>query len=320
RCVNDASGRCRFQGAVMVATSELPGEVLGENPLWLDVENPTAEEMDIIARRFGFHPLSVEDALDPRNQRPKLDQYDTYRFLVFYGFSGADELDAQEINIFWASDYVVTVRHGPVESIAEARRRWSAHERGRDRTSSDLLHVILDTAVDSVLPLVDDIAEQVEELEDQVFARPRAEIATRGQQIRRRLLGLRRVLGPERDVIVALRRDPLVEEQEETIRYFDDVFDHVSRAADAVDLERDMVTSVMETYLTAVSNNLNEVMKTLTIAATILMTMSLVTGIYGMNFDNMPELDWALGYPFALGVMVAAALALVFFFRRRRWL
>jgi len=242
---------------------------------------------------------------------------------VFYGVHVADPRSparAQEINLFWGADYILTARHEPAPAIEEALRRWEGQGGDGGNTSVHLLHTILDTAIDSVLPAIDAMSERVEALEDDVFARPNPGIAAEGQRLRRELLALRRILAPERDVVIALGRDPWLEGEAESARYFDDVFDHVTRAADSVDTEREIITGVLETYLSAVSNSLNEVMKTLTVWATVLMAATLIAGIYGMNFRHMPELGWRAGYPLALALMAAIAVAFVVYFRRRRWL
>lgn len=306
----------------MATTTPPAGALLSERPLWIDLEDPRPDEFSRLAERFGFHPLSIEDALDRRNQRPKIDRFETYRFLVFYEFAGVDSGEAGpvELNAFWGQDYVVTTHHGPSAAVEEAKTRWTAHDIPYERTALALLHTIVDAAVDSALPAIDAISESVEAVEDGVLSGARDGVAPRVQELRRELLALRRVLAPQRDVIAALARDPWVAGSPETSRYFEDVYDHITRASESIDVEREIVTGVMETYLSAVSNSLNEVMKTLTVAATVLMAMSFVAAVYGMNFDNMPELDWRFGYPFALGLMAGAALALVAFFRSRRWL
>jgi magnesium transporter len=299
-------------------------QALLQQPLWIDLEEPTPDEMAAVATRFGFHPLAVEDALDARDQRPKLDWYDGYRYMVFYSFDAPQDaprvVEPIEINIFWSDDYIVTVHHRPASALQEARRRWNVGEPRAGATTTALLHVILDAAVDSVLPVIDAISDHCEQLEDRVFHRTNRRLTAVGQHLRRQLVTLRRILMPERDVIVAIQRDPKISGDTEARRYFDDIYDHLMRAAEAVDNEREIVTGVMETYVTTLSNNVNEVVKTLTIASILLMSMSLIAGIYGMNFEHMPELDWRLGYPLALAMMAAVAAGLLLYFRSRRWL
>lgn len=307
----------------MTTTAQLPGEVFSHDPLWIDIRDPEPHQIAEIAGHFAFHPLSIEDALDQRSQRPKVDKFEHYRFLVFYGFpapGGGEIAEPYEISLFWTRDQIVTVHYGEAPALVEAQRRWDEQEVAFEHTPLALLHTILDTAVDSALPVIDAAGEHVEAIEDRVIAGARDGIGSDVQQVRRRLLLLRRVLAPQRDMVSSLARDSWLQGNPETSRYFDDILDHVTRAAESIDIERDIVTGVMETYLSSVSNNLNEVMKTLTIAATLLMAMSLIAGIYGMNFRHMPELDWRLGYPLALSMMLGAAVVLVGFFRHRRWL
>jgi magnesium transporter len=291
--------------------------------LWIDVVDPTPDDLRLIGEEFRFHPLAMEDALR-RHQRPKLDHYDGFLFLVFYGLETDEErIVTREVNLFAGKNFLVTVHDGSLSAIPETANRWTANvERMGNRGIGLLVYSLLDAIVDGYFPVIDDLAEQIDGLEAAIFERQRTDRDEQAQifRLKKDLLAVRRVLGPERDVMnVLVRRDvPLFGEA--VIVYFQDVYDHILRVTDAVDTYRDLLSSALDAHLSLTSNRLNEVVKRLTSSSIILMSMTLVAGVYGMNFVHMPELGWRLGYAWALGLMLAVGGSLVALFRRIRWL
>lgn len=291
--------------------------------LWVDVADPTPEDLRLIGAEFAFHPLAMEDALR-RHQRPKIDHYDGFLFMVFYGLATDDGRPvAREIDLFVGKNYLVTVHDGTLPAVPETADRWCENvERQGNRGIGLLVYSLLDSIVDGYFPVVDDLADRIEDLEAGVFAEGGS---SRDEQaaifaLKKDLLAIRRVLGPERDVMnVLVRRDAPVFGGEEVV-YFQDVYDHILRVTDAIDTYRDLLSSALDAHLSMTSYHLNEVVKRLTSSSIILMSMTLIAGIYGMNFAHMPELDWRLGYAWALGLMVAVGAALVALFRRIDWL
>ncbi len=290
--------------------------------LWLDVEDPTAEEFAELQRAFHLHPLAVEDALRA-HQRPKVDEYPEYYFIVCYAvdLDPRGDVTLQQISLFLGESFLITVHRGPAPEIAESAARWERNQVEVGRSLGAVVYSLLDALVDHYFPVIDAIVDRIDAVEEEILERPtRASLATLFQ-LKRSLLALRRVLAPERDVLnVLIRRDaPIVDAQ--TGLYLQDVYDHVLRAVDTVDLYRDMLATTLDAYLSVTSNNLNVVMKRMTAISTILMSVALVTGIYGMNFKTMPELDWSFGYPYyALGLMLTVGVSLALFFRRIDWL
>jgi magnesium transporter len=289
--------------------------------LWIDVVDAREDELRLLGEEFHFHPLALEDALR-RHQRPKLDHYDGLLFLVFYGLETENGRPrTREVDIFIGKNYLVTVHDGSLEALAETAARWCRNvETLGNRGIGLLVYSLLDALVDGYFPCLDDLGERVEELEDAVFAR--AEAATQAEifALKKDLLAIRRVLGPERDVMnVLVRRDAPVFEDGVAV-YFQDVYDHILRVTDAIDTYRDLLSSALDAYLSVTSFRLNEVVRRLTASSIILMSVTLIAGIYGMNFDRMPELGWTYGYPFALGLMVLVAGGLALLFKRIDWL
>jgi magnesium transporter len=291
--------------------------------LWLDVRDPTERDMGLLREEFHFHPLALEDAMRP-HQRPKVDQYDGYAFLIFYRLlrEADGEVTSDQVGIFLGRNFIVTVHRNSLPSFDTICARWqhNVHETGGAGVGL-LLHSVLDALVDEYMPLMDDISDEIDVIEDRIFLNEGSvEVQQDVLQLKKNLLAIRRVAVPERDVLNELMRQGSVVFSPEMTRYLLDVYDHLVRTIDAADLYRDLLSTVLDSYLSVASNRLNQVMKTLTASSIILMGTTLVASVYGMNFSHMPELGWRLGYPFALMLMAGIAVTLFAVFRRMDWL
>ncbi len=288
----------------------------------MDVVDPTPDDLQLLAREFSFHHLAMEDVAR-RHQRPKIDQYQDMIFIVFYAMQTTAEraLDLIEVELFVGRNYVVTVHDGDLALLDQIRDRWRENvEVIGDRSSGLLVYSILDALVDGYFPCIDELSDRIEDLEEGIFRHYDGATQKKLFGLKKELLAIRRVVAPERDVLnVLVRRDSPVFD-EVTLVYFQDVYDHLLRVTDAVDTYRELMSSALDSYLTVASNRLNQVMKTLTASSIILMSMTLVASVYGMNFDHMPELHWQFGYAWALGLMVAIGVSLLRLFRRIDWL
>lgn len=309
-----------------------------DNLLWLDVEAPTADELALLAEEFALHPLALEDVTH-QGQRPKIDTYDDHYLIVCYDIDydeTSDRIDEHELHIIIGRNYLLTIHYEPIEEIEEVASRFLRNTAAIERGIGILLYSLLDTIVDHYFPVIDRVGERIEELETGVFEETDAGPQQAMQRIltlKRELITMRRVIAPERDAMAVLARRELPIVSEAAGVYFQDLYEHVLRVTDALDLYRELLGGVLDSYLTINSNklsqaanNLNSVMKTLTSYSIILMSVTLIAGIYGMNFNpeaspfNMPELGWPFGYPAALLAMVATFLALRMYFKRRGWL
>lgn len=290
--------------------------------LWIDLTDATPDDFTLLAREFGFHPLALEDA-EHTHQRPKLDQYDDFLFIVVYAVEPVDlpQLFTQhEIALFVGPNYLVTVHKGDIREIQATTERWKEYtDQLQARHVAVLLYSLLDTIVDGYFPVLDTVADLAENIEDTVFSGD-GQALQQVFQLRKRLLALRRILAPTRDMMRMLTRRDIELLGPETAVWFQDVYDHVLRVTDAVDTYRDLLASALEAYLSVVSNNLNQVMRTLTSWSIILMSVALVAGIYGMNFRHMPELALSWGYYGALGGMFLIGAGLFALFKHIRWL
>jgi magnesium transporter len=293
-----------------------------ETTLWLDLTHPDAHDLALLRDEFEFHPLAIEDATR-EHQRPKVDSYGQYYFVVFtcIGLDATTEaLTIRPIYLFIGQNYLITIHNEPVSQIKETLARWQAPDSPLDQDIGALVYALLDAIVDDYFPVIDAISDRVDALEESIFGDFDQNALQSIFLLKKDLLNLRRVVAPERDVLnVMLRREVSVFDRKD-VTYLQDVYDHIVRTTDAIDSYRELLSSALDSYLSVQSNRLNQIVKALTIASIILMSGALVAGIYGMNFRFMPELEWRYGYPFALGLMLAIAGGLLLFFRRIRWL
>jgi len=289
-------------------------------PVWLDIQDPGETDIALLREEFGFHELSLEDAAR-RAQRPKVDEYAGYYFIVLYSAScGPDAgVRTHEIHCFWGKNYVVTLRDGPVPEIDTAIQRWSAADNPEEQTVAHQVYTLLDAVVDGYFPVLDAVAERIDDIEERVFE-GRPDTLRQLFSLRRQLLNARRALGPTRDVVNVLLRRDIPVFPTALIPYLADVYDHAIRVIDTLDLQHDLLSSAVETYLSVTSNRLNQTMRTMTALTIGLMAPTLIAGIFGMNFRHMPELEWALGYPLALALMAGAFVGILWAFRRVGWL
>jgi len=318
-CLNSDSKEFT-EDCVAADISEL--RAMDHNVVWADVSDPTSRDFEELAEEFGFHHLSIEDCRN-EHQRPKVEEYAGYYFIVLYEAELAgpnDRLELRELNIFLGKNYLVTVHSRPIRAIETARRLWHEWTDRAEQGSGLLAYLLIDAIVDDYLPLLDAVSERMDELEDSIFGEFRAESLEEIFSIKKKLLYLRRSITPLRDVFnTMLRREQPIFPRETHV-YFQDVFDHLIRVADTIDTLRDMLSSTMDAYLSVAGNRMNQVMKRLTSISTILMSVTLIAGIYGMNFVFMPELKWRYGYVFALLSMVGVGLALYAYLKKVKWI
>jgi len=292
--------------------------------VWLDLEDPTDHDLELLADRFGLHALSLED-MRHRDQRAKVESYPTYTFLVVrpLGLVG-DELVEQELHGLVGDRFLATVRYEPAVDVGKAVHRAVGGAELTEEGIGFLLYVVLDEIVDDYLEIVERFEDDADEIEDRVFATESS--AEEGALVQERVFRLKRDVVDFRRQVMPLRRvlDFLLEERRivspSMSPYFRDVADHVLRATELADNVRDLLTSLLEVRMAQVGNRLNEVMKKLTAWAGIILIPTLIAGIYGMNFAHMPELGWRYGYLYALALMATPSVVLFVMFKRRDWL
>jgi magnesium transporter len=296
---------------------------------WLDVEGHDVELIGELGRRFSIHPLAVEDVINV-GQRVKSEEFEDFIFVVvdhFFIEGTTQALAKEQISLVIQSNALLSVRERRSDLFEPVRARLrTGRPRIRGGGAGYLAYALIDTVVDHLFPILESIGDRILEVEDSLLESPTSEDLSNLHNLKRELLSLRKSMWPLREMLNGLRQSDSELINEETRLYLRDVLDHATMAIDIVETLRDMVSSMMDLYLSSISNRMNEIMKVLTIIATIFIPLSFVAGLYGMNFDasvsplNMPELRWYWGYPFALGLMALIVIALLMFFRRRDWL
>jgi len=295
-----------------------------EGLLWVSLETATIEDIELILdKTFHFHHLAIEDCISNGYQNPKVDDFDDYIFLVMHALipdRGLEQFETQEINFFLGANYLVTSFLEPrMTPIENTWNRIKKDDRLITRGSDFLCHGILDDLVDDYLPLLDEIDEEIELMEDQVLVNPRPSVLSRILGMKHSLMVLRRIMSPQREVMNRLSRDDYPQIDRQARIYFRDIYDHLVRFQDLTESLRDIVGDALSTYLSATSNRLNEIMKALTVVSTIFLPLSFFAGVYGMNFHFMPEITWKYGYLFAWCIFILIAGTMLIFFKRRGW-
>jgi len=311
-----------------LTTPEACAEYAGKPTItWVNVDGlHDVAAIEQVGRCFGAHQLILEDIVDT-NQRPKLDyEKDRYIFIVAKMFQhdpARDDIFAEQVSLLLGPRSVISfqeqTRAGDV--FDPVRRRLRSQEGRIRRAGADYLaYSLLDAVVDGYFGVLERLGERVEALEEELVEHPTTETLHHIHALKRQLLFLRKAIWPLREVVSALQRgdSPLI--AQETMIYLRDLHDHIIQVIDTVETLRDMTSGMLDIYLSSVSNRLNEVMKVLTIIATIFIPLTFIVGIYGMNFRYMPEIPWRWGYPLVWAVMLAVGLGMLAYFRRKRWL
>ena len=293
---------------------------------WLDFADPDEADLDLLHDRLNLHELALED-LRKRRQRTKIDTYREQRIIVAYEIGSRPstrhpDFSLEELHLIVGEGYLVTVHWGGSETVDDVRRRWRDEPDAVATSTGGLLYAILDTVADGYFPLLDRLSDRIDKLQNSIIEGGTASGPPALRQvldIKRELLDLRRVVAPLRDVANTLLRRDVNAIDEPLVPYFQDLYDHLVRVLDTIDLYREMLSAALEANLSVTSNNLNVIVKRLTAFTVILMIPTLIAGIYGMNFHFMPELSWPLGYAAALVLMLASSFGAYLYFRARDW-
>jgi magnesium transporter len=303
-----------------VASGEEVARLLREKRgcLWVDLERPTDEERKILETVFRFHPVAIEGCL-AQTRHPRLHDYGEYLYLVFHAVRGVQPLETDEIDVFLGENFLVTYQERPVPEVEEIRRRALQVEHVMKRGPDRLLAELLDRLADGYGDMMEQLDQAVDGIEDRLFRHAGRPALRDVFALKKDVLHLRRVVSPQREVLSRLARGEFPVVTREEAVFFRDVYDHIYRVSEMLESFRDVLTSAMEVYLTVVSNRINEVMRVLTVVSVVLMSTSLVAGIYGMNVELLRTGTRADFY-IILGAMAAISAGLLAAFRRRKWI
>ncbi len=301
-------------------------EILDKKPddslTWVNIEGlKNIELIESIGKQFDIHPLVLEDILHT-NQRPKFEEYDDYHYIVLKNLSlNGTEVIYEQVSILLLQDYVFSFREQRDDLFRPINIRLKkAKSRFRSLGSDYLAYVILDLVVDQNFILQDTLDEIIDETEEELLNNPDKSTLVKIQKIKRELIYIRRTVSPLRELLGSILRNESDLINENTQIYFKDVYDHVLRISETIELQRDMVYGLLDMYQTHMSNKMNEIMKVLTVFASIFIPLTFLAGIYGMNFEYMPELKWRYAYPVLWLVFIAVTIGLLYYFRKKKWL
>ena len=290
--------------------------------VWVGMHQPTQAELAEVADAFSLHPLAVEDAVNA-HQRPKLERYEDMLFLVLKTLWYVDEEDAVEtgeISLFVGQDFIVSVRHGEGGGLRQARLDLEAREAVLAHGPSAVVYAVCDQVVDGYEAVCDSLVEDVDEVEISVFSEDRTNDSARIYVLKRELAEVRRAVLPLRDPIGRFASGTVHGIDRDAAPYFRDVGDHLSRCADTIDELDGLLSTAFEAHLARISVQQNDDMRKISAGAALVVVPTLIAGIYGMNFDVMPELHWQFGYAWAMLLMLGTSLGLLWFFKKSGWL
>jgi magnesium transporter len=300
-----------------------------ENVVWVDLHGETTEQVEeakrVLLDQFLFHHLTVEDCIETRNQ-PKVEAFSGYLYMILHGIksgeTGPGNFVTKELDAYLGENFVVTFHDEHFSVITNAKRQIRANPYSCTRGAAYLLHQILDSLVDQYLEVVEDFDRHISDLEDRVFElrKSNTPILEEIMDLRRSVARLKRISERQLEVLYRISRGEFPQIPDRILPFFRDVHDHLQRIADLTEGYRDLVGSFFDIHLSVVANRTNDVMKTLAVLSAIILPLSLIAGIYGMNFDNMPELRWRYGYFFTLLLMGVIAVLLLIYFWRRGWI
>ena len=291
---------------------------------WIKVNG--IHELEIIeklGKHFDFNPLVLEDIVNT-DQRPKLEDFEDYLFIVLkilHYDRENDEVKSNQVSIVLGENYVVSFQENKTDTFDPVIARIRKVKARLRRMGSDYLaYALVDAVVDNYFAVLEKIGDRLEDLEQELMSNPTEDTLALIYRLKKEMLFMRKSVWPLREVVGGMQREELELINEKTMPFIRDAYDHTIQVIDTIETFRDILSGMLDMYLSSISNRMNSVMQVLTIIATIFIPLTFIAGIYGMNFENMPELRWEMGYPVILIVMVAIGTAMLLFFKRRSWL
>jgi magnesium transporter len=291
---------------------------------WVDFESPTDADDRILLDVFKFHPLTVEDCRANRHH-PKVEEFPDYLYFIVHAIrtdTSPDRFNTVELDGYLGKNYVVTYHHEPFTSINKVKQSVQVSPVTCQRGAAFILHHVIDNIVDEYLPVMDDFDERINALEDNIFSlsTPNNEILEEILGLKRSLLRVKRISSKQLEVLYRMSHGQFQLINGPVLPFFRDIFDHLVRVTDLAESYRDLISGSLEAYLSVVSNRLNEIMKVLTIFSAVMLPLTFIAGVYGMNFDNMPELHSRFGYYAAWAIMITVAVGMLYYFKRKGWI
>lgn len=305
--------------------SQLPELLKEQNILvWVDMEKPTLEEDQVLSDVFHFHPLTIEDCRGTRHH-PKIEEFPDYLYFIIHGVradTSSERFNTIELDGFIGRNFILTYHHETFRSINLVKQRVRTSPVPCQRGSAYLLYLVLDNIIDFYMPVMEDFDEAINELEDDIFS-----MKIKGNVVlenilllKRNVLRLRRISSKQQEILLRMSRGEFALIEPHMIPFYRDIYDHLVRVSDLSEQYRDLLSGTLDAYLSVVSNRMNEIMKVLTIFSAIMLPLTFIAGVYGMNFDNMPELHSRYGYYTVVIIMLVVAVSMLIYFKRKGWI
>ncbi|HYE66023.1 MAG TPA: magnesium/cobalt transporter CorA [Pyrinomonadaceae bacterium] len=294
------------------------------NVIWVDMEAPTEAEDQVLLDVFKLHPLTVEDCRMTRHH-PKVEEFPDYLYFILHGVraeTSPDRFNTIELDGVLGSNYLITYHHVMFRSIDNIKQHIRSSPVPCQRGLVFLLYEILDQVIDYYTPVLDDFDERINQIEDEIFSlkSPDNSILEEIQNLKRSVLRLRRISSKQLNILYRISHGEFKQIDQQMIPFFRDIYDHLVRITDLAEAYRDLIGGALDSYLSVVSNRTNDIMKVLTVFSAIMLPLTFIAGVYGMNFENMPELRTEHGYYIVLAVMITVACGMLIFFWRRGWI
>ncbi|MFC2016498.1 magnesium/cobalt transporter CorA [Chloroflexota bacterium] len=293
-------------------------EKLKDRQIWIDTTDITKEESELLKNTFELHPLTTED-LYTFNARIKVEEFSNYLFCVFYGVKKIKAVGLVEIDFILGQNFIITNHKTEIESCTNLKNDFGRIETLFKRGNEFIFHKLLDSEIDNYLPVLEYIDDQIEDIEEKVTENPRPELLTKILKLKRSIVQIKKITLPQREKISFIAKSNYKFISKKAVPYFRDIYDHAIRVSDTIDNYREAIGSTFDAYMSAVSNKMNEVMKVLSIIATIALPLTVISGIYGTNFQSLPGSNIIYGFWIMIFLMILMSLGIIYFFKRRGW-
>jgi len=308
-----------------LSLEELTQALIDERSLlWVDFSDVDDDDIDLLTMVFNLHTLTVEDFIMP-NVRPKVEQFQDYLFLIMFALEAPNnhqkgKVRTVELDFCLGKNFVITFHSSPIGTLTSFKERIKKQSPIIKHSADMLLYYMLDSCIEAYFPVITEFDNLVDEMSDELFKDPTNETLKKIYHLKNEVMLLRRTIGPQADAIGHIAQGEHQFIASTNTMYFRNIHDNLLRLNDIIGTSRDIITGAMEAYVSVVSNRLNEIMKTLTVIATIMMPLTLIASIYGMNFRHMPELGSKFGYPAVLMTMLVIAVTMIVYFKQKKWL
>ncbi|MDD2777708.1 MAG: magnesium/cobalt transporter CorA [Methanocellales archaeon] len=286
--------------------------------LWIDITNISEEEKELIQKTFELHPLTAEDLLNS-NIRVKVEEFPNYLFCVFYGIISLESIEMVELDYIIGDNFLITNHKKDIESYNQLKNDKERVSELFKKGNVFLFHKLLDHEVDNYFPALEKIDDLIETIEEEIAQKTKPELLTRTLNLKRQIVEIKKITLPQREKISFLAKNDYKFISKNAIPYFRDIYDHSIKVSDSIDNYREAVGNTFDAYMSAVSNSMNEVMKVLSIIATIALPLTVISGIYGTNFTNLPGSNFIYGFWIMIFIMIVLSASMILHFKKRKW-